>query len=461
VWIAMLAFVLIAVGCRSPDGHIERGRALLEDGDFEAAMRHFDKAVDKAPERGDTWTWRARARLSAGTAEGVVDDLRRAVEVDAEAADAWRLLGEHALEPEERVAALDQSLARIPDDPPARLIRGRDRLVLGDGVGAAEDLAAWLAVHPEDKESHTLRGDALLLADRPYEALSAFEAGTASATHAPRAIHALQVRSRDGDREARRFLLARDEPPEPYLDLARKLYPQGQLQLALDAARRAVVVHRNPSPDRAFALSFGAAARAHMAMDPAFALRAVGRATERERVLKDALAECEKALAIHPVALCHQTSGFAWEQLDRPGKAVEAYGEALALDAEDHVSRWGRARAAAARKRWKTVIGDVDALRTAEQATVEALVLQAHARTQLPDGSPEEGLADLDAAVDLAHTTGTITDLFTAYKARGMFYAGLGETEQAVEDLSRARAVRPSLADPEVESTLAGLGGPR
>jgi tetratricopeptide (TPR) repeat protein len=131
------------------------------------------------------------------------------------------------------------------------------------------------------------------------------------------------------------------------------------------------------------------------------------------------------------------------------------------LDAEDHLSRRGRARAAAARKMWEMVISDVDVLRAAEQASVEDLILQAHARSQLAEGSPEEALADLDAAVDLAHTTGTINDLFAAYKARGMFRAGLGQTEDAAEDLSRARAVRPSLADPEVESILSTLGGPR
>jgi len=452
---------ILALACRSPDGHIERGRALLEAGEVETAMYHFDKAVEKAPERGDTWTWRARARLSIGSTDGVVDDLRHAVEVDPEEADAWRLLGEYAPEAAERVAALDQSLARVPDDPDAHLMRGRDRLTLGDGEGAAEDFTAWLAAHPEDKATQTLRGDALLLADRPYEALSAYEVSDAPATHAPRAIHALQVRARDGDRDARKFLIARDEPPEPYLDIARRLYEQGQLQPALDAARKSVVVHRDPSPDRALALAYGAAARARLALDPTFALRAVGGATERERVLKDAIAECEKALAIEPVALCHQTIGFAWTQLDRPGKAVEAYGQALALDPEDQVSRWGHARAAYERKMWKTVVDDVEALRSAKQATVEALVLEADARSQLPDASADDVRADLDTAVDLAHRTGAINDLFGAYKARGMFHASLGETEQAVEDLSRARSIRPSLADPEVESTLAQLGGPR
>jgi tetratricopeptide (TPR) repeat protein len=446
---------VLLLACSGPDDHLERGRVALSGGDATAAAQEFSRAIEKDPERADAWIWRAKVRLQTGATADALDDLRRAIEIDPGAWEAWRLLGEHDITPENRIAALDRVLALRPEDVEVHLLRARDQLAAGNPDGAGDDLETYLTGFPNDQRGWKQLADVRLAQDRPYEAHDAFSKGVSPAANQPRALHVIKVRARSGDIEAREYLRSVGETDEPYLEIASRLYEAGRVQLAMEAARKAAAVHREDPVPRARALAYSASARALLVTDQTFAgTRGAATPLERERVLKEAIRECEESLEVEPSALCYRTIGYANYELGRHARAISSLGQALELKPDDHKSRWRRARAAYERERWDLVIEDVDALEEAGEASVDALVLRGKARRQHPELPQEQALADFDKAVALALRTGsTSPGVYTAFKERGLHYADTMRYELAYGDLQRAKEMR-SIRDEEVEYAL-------
>jgi len=443
------------LACSGADAHLERGQAALSGGDVALAAQEFSRAIEKDPERADAWIWRGKARLRAGSTADALEDLRHAVEIDPNAAEAWRLLAENDTSPEARADACDHFLALRPEVIEVHLLRGQDRLATGDLTGAGEDFEAYLTGRPDDDSAWKLLGDVRLAQDRPYEAYDAYHKGVSRAANEPRALHVIKARARSGDAEARDYLRSVGETEEPYLEIAARLYDAGRIELAMDAARKAVSVNRDEPIPRARALAYTASARARLVTDQSFAgTRGAATPLERERVLKEAIRECEESLEIEPSVLCYRTVGHANAELGRHARAIASFTQALEIAPDDGESRWSRAQAAYERERWDMVIEDVDALEKCGQASVDAILLRGRAKEHDPDIPLEETLVDFDKAVALSMKTGSPgAGAYDALKERGLYYAKTLQYDLAYKDLARAKGMR-SIRDEDVEHAL-------
>jgi tetratricopeptide (TPR) repeat protein len=99
------------------DGLMRRGRLRGYQKRFEEAEQDFAKALSQPPGSVWGWTWRGKARLSAGDFDGAEAHLSRAIEVNREFSEAWEQ-------------------------------RGLARKAKGDLAGAAEDLREAIRLDP-------------------------------------------------------------------------------------------------------------------------------------------------------------------------------------------------------------------------------------------------------------------------------------------------------------------------
>lgn len=454
--------ILVFVGliaCGGAESGVERGNAALSAGDATTAVAEFTAALEVAPGRADAWFGRGKANLALKDEPTALSDLRKAVAIEPTLLDAWRILAEREPEATARLAAIEQVVTLAPDDLDAR----KDRAVLwtetGRSADAITELEAWLAQHAEDKEVWGLYGDALLAADRPYDAYEAYQNGTNKSSREPRAFAAIKRRARSGDVEAMTFLRRKNEPVELYVEQAQALYEAGRMQAALEAGRKALAVNVEPNRERALSLALTAAAHAGLLVDETFiATRGGSSAMERERAFKEIVENCEESIAIEPTALAWRTAGFARLQLDQDARALDSFTNAVILDPTDLKAHRWRAEAAEAKGRYDIVVEDVDAIEKLGKIEVEDLLLRARARGATP-GEEAHAKADLDRAVAIAEAAGKASSgLYPSLKARGMYFAAQGNPEAAKADLTRARALRP-IRDEELEAMLASLGG--
>lgn len=152
--------------------------ALRRRGEAEAAVAQHRVAIRRLPDFGG-------ARFNLGVALRDLGRNDEAAEAFAEArrlmpdfiparialAAAWEAQGRAA----EAEAALTQALRLSPGDLAARVNRSALRERRGDHAGAIGDARAALAAHPALGEAWANLGDALVNADAPASALSAFE----------------------------------------------------------------------------------------------------------------------------------------------------------------------------------------------------------------------------------------------------------------------------------------------
>jgi Tfp pilus assembly protein PilF len=123
------------------------------------AAREFERAAALDPNNAAYWTNLGNAQRGAGDARGAEKAYRRAIDVDANAADAANGLGVllvEAQKPAEAAAWFEGALTAAPDLVEARLNLGIARQQSGDTARAADAYRAVLAArgdHPREKQA--------------------------------------------------------------------------------------------------------------------------------------------------------------------------------------------------------------------------------------------------------------------------------------------------------------------
>lgn len=125
--IALMLFVCTtACGSDPLSDHIERGLALLDDGDSAGAVSAFSAAIEIAPDEVDLYVLRGIARIEEGKYRDAVRDLADALEIDGWAVAAYR----H---------------------------RARAYELLGDNIAAEADYSDAIRITPEDLDLYAAR----------------------------------------------------------------------------------------------------------------------------------------------------------------------------------------------------------------------------------------------------------------------------------------------------------------
>jgi tetratricopeptide (TPR) repeat protein len=101
-----LGGAILAGGVLLGPGHLERGREEYRRGDYQAALVHFDRAVQADPDRVEALFARGRARLQLGDDKGARDDFLKAGKFSPDGRTAAGL-GYHLSRLRQHAAAID------------------------------------------------------------------------------------------------------------------------------------------------------------------------------------------------------------------------------------------------------------------------------------------------------------------------------------------------------------------
>ncbi len=206
---------------------LEEGEDYYEEGDFEAALDRFDRAVAMSPQSADAHNSRGNALMMLGRHEDALASFEKSLSMEPgfvkAALNRAELLVDHLGRPEEGQAVCDRLLKRpleLIDAADAYFVKSKAALTLGDlrvalamsekAIGLATDRPEFIALRggilfeqgnyrkaivdldkalrlaPEDPDSHYRRGITLEKLGRDDEAREAFgHAARLDAEHYP------------------------------------------------------------------------------------------------------------------------------------------------------------------------------------------------------------------------------------------------------------------------------------
>jgi Flp pilus assembly protein TadD len=151
----------LALDARSATAHNGLGLLAIDDGRAAEAVKAFDRATTIDPNNASYWTNLANARRALGDRTGAERAYRKALDVDARAADAANGLGVLLVEanhPGEATPWFERAIAAAPDLVEARLNLGIALQTAGDVAGAAAAYRLVLSArgnHPREKDAAT------------------------------------------------------------------------------------------------------------------------------------------------------------------------------------------------------------------------------------------------------------------------------------------------------------------
>ncbi len=102
---------------------LEKGYAALRRGDVEAALRHFQRATEAAPERPQAYFALAQAHIEQGSSELTKRSLEAALQADPKYAQARAFLGIELLKQYDVPGAEDALDQALKDEPNNLLVR--------------------------------------------------------------------------------------------------------------------------------------------------------------------------------------------------------------------------------------------------------------------------------------------------------------------------------------------------
>jgi tetratricopeptide (TPR) repeat protein len=157
-----------------PDGatYQNRGALWVTKGDLDKALTDYDEAVRVAPDDVFSYRGRGHARLQAHKYDAALEDLNKALEMEADAWThgdaglAWAGKGEH----KKAIAEYDKALELNPKHAIALVRRGDARVRLADLTAAVKDYDKAIALYPADPDARLGRARALYKQAKPVAA---------------------------------------------------------------------------------------------------------------------------------------------------------------------------------------------------------------------------------------------------------------------------------------------------
>lgn len=313
-----------------------------------------------------------------------------------------------------------QLLADDPSWPEPRLQRAITYSQMGEIDKALSDVDSLLAANPRHGEAFRLRGDLLLEADRPANAVEAFTKGIqqgleSAAVYTGRG--AAYAKLRQWEKALADFdkgIKLRLDNPVPYKQRGVVKMETGQIQDAIEDFDRAITL----KPDYWDAY-----------MERANAYGSSGR-------FDVALTDLNRVLTVSPTnGRALGLRGSAQLLAGQPQKAIEDFTRALELSPREVRLLLARAAAYTQLGEHGKSLADRDRAVSLQPRMAEAYVARGGSHHEL--GEHEKGLADRSEAIRLN------PGLAVAWAARGNAYFLLGRFDEAVLDLRKAVELAP------------------
>jgi predicted O-linked N-acetylglucosamine transferase (SPINDLY family) len=300
--------------------HYNRGNALIELKQLDAAVASYDKAIVLKPDYAEAYYNRGNALLELKQLDAAVASYDKAIVLNPDFAEAYSNRG-NALQERKQfdaaVASYDKAIALKPDHAVAYLNRGNALLELKQLEAAVASYDKAIALKPYLAEAHSNRGNALLELKQLDAAVASYDKAIAlkpylTEAHSNRG-NALQ--------ELKQFDAAVDSFDKTIAlnpDYAEAYSNRGNAQLELKQLDAAVA-----SYDKAIALK-PYLAEAHSNR---------GNALQELKQFDAAVASYDKAIALKPDhAVAYFSRGIALQELKHFDAAVDSFDKAIALN---------------------------------------------------------------------------------------------------------------------------------
>ncbi|HEX8174225.1 MAG TPA: tetratricopeptide repeat protein [Pyrinomonadaceae bacterium] len=151
--------------------YVQKGKTLLSNGNVEAAIASYDKAIELNPALAVAYLQRGYARRQQGSLDKAIADYEKATELDPRTtANNWQVaeaFTNRGLRRKDRfnvdaaISDYNQAIRFYPDALQAYLERGQARILLDDFAGAIDDFT-----HVIEKEKRDQGRRGLAYADR-------------------------------------------------------------------------------------------------------------------------------------------------------------------------------------------------------------------------------------------------------------------------------------------------------
>jgi tetratricopeptide (TPR) repeat protein len=365
-------------------GFALRASALAALEEYEAALKDYKDALDKAPKAVPALVGRGQIYMQFGATELALQDFQLAVEEDRNNLDAIFGLGKALVSlggAQQGVKMLDRAIAMDDQNHEAFRLRAQGQAALGKTDEAVADIQASLALVPEDYETFFALGTIMLQAEEYVPALEAIH----------RSIELYDPAENEG---------------QPF--------SQGYL------TKSAVHIELGKNTDNEELMA---------------------------QTYEDAIVDCNALLELLPdspataparAAALH-TRGVGQRMLERFDEAVESFTDAININPDMAESFFRRGICFHLMDEDKLAIADFD------QA---AVISFADPRARLWQGFSYVETGDLHEAIRAFSLALAQSERYTpAYVNRGLTYLQLGEFAKSVNDFNEAIRLEPTEAE--------------
>jgi tetratricopeptide (TPR) repeat protein len=163
--IILLASLLLSCATtQNPGVHFNKAREISKDGNYEAALKEYDKAIELAPQWSTAYYFRGTAKYQTKRYQAAIDDFTKAIEITPKypAAIHDRALARRALKDNRgAMSDLDRAIQGDPEYfPLAYANRASLRIELKDFQGAIPDADKAILQGPDYPGGYIVRAEA-------------------------------------------------------------------------------------------------------------------------------------------------------------------------------------------------------------------------------------------------------------------------------------------------------------
>jgi tetratricopeptide (TPR) repeat protein len=208
-FIAGASVLFCGAGCGEMENGqqaFDRGKQLLNDGQYEDAIQALDKAIQLDPGHAEAYSLRGTARSDLGDYQNALADLTKAIEMAKESNDQAVLSELHYARAlnharshgwKEAIVDFDAAVAISPNDPDYYNGRSRAHFFAGDTAASIKDAEEALSLNQEKDERRARslfnRGSAYLKAGKTQDAIADLSEAASLDKKNPTILHELSV----------------------------------------------------------------------------------------------------------------------------------------------------------------------------------------------------------------------------------------------------------------------------
>ena len=152
-----------------------RGVCLITEGEYEEAVKQFDRVIDMEPVCSDAYAQRGYAKFHLDRYDESLEDLNRAIEISPQSVDAFAFRARTHWAIEDYRQAMEDITHAVeldPDNEHALHVRAFANMEMDHYIEAINDFDRILELSPDDLHARFMRGWAKQCLGQPAEALA-------------------------------------------------------------------------------------------------------------------------------------------------------------------------------------------------------------------------------------------------------------------------------------------------